>query len=586
MAEVDISKIELPDGTICNLKASGGSSSPLSDVSYDTSTAAFKKTYNGSTVAYQYCETLGAVPGSTSPITSGGVSNSIDGLAGSKNRATYSSRTDTNSFASAIRVPLSRPLVSIDNTIYFGSLTVSGTGSIQFGFGSGNSIHFQFESVSAGTYTDRTYETGVWSDGDICDTFFIVAIGGLVSVTFSDLMICPTVDFDSQNPYQPPADTVSSLTENKIDTAGSGLSKSGTTLNHVTTINAKTTSGLFKAKINYTGHIIDWTDVDIESSSASSGSSKLITSGAVYSSLPGAASTSAAGIVKLSTTYSSQITGSTTIAATQSAVYYAYNRGNNAYSYAGSAYSLADDAYDLANYAMSLGEKNRAFITDGTFSNVSRFILIPCDCDAGEDIMFSASSISSTDTVASVCAVMAVLEDGTLYPYNYGSQTFPTVDRNTAVNIEFDCGYLNKKVVAFRLYTSNSYNNSGTTKSLTISNVMITYSKYYYEVSTYAPSHMIGQMGTILQNGDDLSTLRKPGEYCTLTSDVTTSLLHKPSDLATTTIKLEVTITGSGYMQKLYPLGTPSVFYIRTSSKWNVDTWSSWYKYSGTAVST
>ena len=60
---------------------------------------------------------------------------------------------------------------------------------------------------------------------------------------------------------------------NKIDTAGSGLSKSGTTLNHSNSITAQTTRALYPIKIDAQGHISEYGSAVTIPTVPSSGSS-------------------------------------------------------------------------------------------------------------------------------------------------------------------------------------------------------------------------------------------------------------------------------------------------------------------------
>ena len=75
----------------------------------------------------------------------------------------------------------------------------------------------------------------------------------------------------------------------KIDTAGTGLSKSGTTLNHSNSVTAKTTAGAYKIKYDSSGHItgtssLSYSDVGAASSDHSHSNATTTSAGFMSSS--------------------------------------------------------------------------------------------------------------------------------------------------------------------------------------------------------------------------------------------------------------------------------------------------------------
>lgn len=87
------------------------------------------------------------------------------------------------------------------------------------------------------------------------------SVGGLLSFRVGDSAIDVYVDNKSEIDHTHSSYLTSSDISGKIDTAGTGLSKSGTTLDHSNSVTALTTASLKKVKYDAQGHITGTSDV-------------------------------------------------------------------------------------------------------------------------------------------------------------------------------------------------------------------------------------------------------------------------------------------------------------------------------------
>lgn len=132
-----------------------------------------------------------------------------------------------------------------------------------------NHTHSAFSTTSAGFVpaASSSGDTDKYLKGD--GTWATPSGGGGGSGTVTGVKVGTTA-------YSPDSSGVVSIPaypdiSGKIDTAGTGLSKSGTTLNHSNSVTAKTTAGAYKIKFDSSGHItgtasLSYSDVGAASS--------------------------------------------------------------------------------------------------------------------------------------------------------------------------------------------------------------------------------------------------------------------------------------------------------------------------------
>lgn len=108
------------------------------------------------------------------------------------------------------------------------------------------------------------------------------------------------------------------------------------------------------------------------------------------------------------------------------------------------------------------GAKNCATVNNATYTNVERWFNIDSICD--KNCVLSLDSITSTDTNADTCALLFKFEDDTL------SKKIIQLPRGTRYEREFS---LDKNVKGLQIYASDNYNHSGTTNTVTITNLML-----------------------------------------------------------------------------------------------------------------
>ena len=118
-----------------------------------------------------------------------------------------------------------------------------------------------WDGKASGSHTHGDITSG----GDITATAPTIANGDQLVInddSASKITNGPTFDGSTTNKYLSPKGTWENIPDisGKIDTAGTGLSKSGTTLNHSNAVTAQTTQGLYPIKIDAQGHISAYGD--------------------------------------------------------------------------------------------------------------------------------------------------------------------------------------------------------------------------------------------------------------------------------------------------------------------------------------
>ena len=153
-----------------------------------------------------------------------------------------------------------------------------------------------------------------------------------------------------------------------------------------------------------------------------------------------------------------------------------------------------DEAEDRAALVelVDAGAKNCATINNATFTNVNRYVKIPAVCDGNS--VLTMDSITSTDTNANTCGFLVEFEDGVSDALQ--------LQRGTPIKLDFA---YTKKIKALRFFASDNYNHSGTTNTITITNLMLC-TKAAWDIShAYVPYGKTNPELTVLTDEDRAS---------------------------------------------------------------------------------
>jgi len=205
-------------------------------------------------------DTNGGLDVSGSPITSSGTitighSNVLTNA--QTTQGLYPIKIDKNGhisdYGSAVTIPSAADATPVmDGTAAVGTST---------DYAREDHVHPTDTSRASSTHTHGNITNG----GDITATAPTIVNGDQLIInddSESKLTNGPTFDGSTTNKYLSPKGTWENIPDisGKIDTAGTGLSKSGTTLNHSNSVTAQNTQAVYPIKIDAQGHISEYGD--------------------------------------------------------------------------------------------------------------------------------------------------------------------------------------------------------------------------------------------------------------------------------------------------------------------------------------
>lgn len=99
-------------------------------------------------------------------------------------------------------------------------------------------------------------------------------------------------------------------------------------------------------------------------------------------------------------------------------------------------------------------------------------------------------------------------------------------------------------------------------------------------------NYTFGAAAVRIQSGDDLNTYVDPGAYRCESNSIAASLVNCPtSNGFRMEVKSTIASSATGYqLQFIYPNNANGEFFMRRRGSAGSGTWSSWFKFSGTAV--